>query len=294
MAFKNILDSAKTLAVETGEKIIGRGPEVKFRHEVQDLVKNGGLTQEQAEKQIFNNRIGDMNSEVAVNGTYTKDSKSWRAFEAAINETLSDEERENLEKNANNPAIRTPNVNMPANVYARRYSRQESYFKSKFNNNAPKPAILKDCTQTARLIEAYSVAVETDVTANLGNNRSLEDLVKADPMLSAELGKMLQAKELLEKHENKFKKDRNYAETVTEANTEAKKILTTMLYKAPAQFLKEILGTRGAINKGSLFSGFAKACLATGKFIFKEAGESVKLAYQTTKVVGSAIKNKTI
>ena len=98
-------DKIKTAAKETGEKVIGRGPEVKFRHEAQDYADKNGVSIEAAQKNIMAGYFDAFNRKRAVAGTIDYESVEWRAISAAVNETMGADGIEDLKKPLITPPI---------------------------------------------------------------------------------------------------------------------------------------------------------------------------------------------
>ena len=124
-------DKIKTGAKEVGEKVIGRGPEVKFRHEAQEYADTKGVSIEAAQKSIMGSYFDALNRKRAVSGAIDYESKEWRAISAAVNETMGAEGIEELKKTADNPAYPCPKVILSTPAFKAAYSSQESYYKRK-------------------------------------------------------------------------------------------------------------------------------------------------------------------
>jgi len=65
--WNKVRDRAGEIAQETGEKIIGRGREVEFRHNVKEHADNYGVSEEVAQKTIFQNWLNDLRGEASAN-----------------------------------------------------------------------------------------------------------------------------------------------------------------------------------------------------------------------------------
>ncbi|MEK7511591.1 MAG: hypothetical protein AAB575_01100 [Patescibacteria group bacterium] len=283
-------DKIKTAATETGEKLIGRGPEVKFRHEAQEYADTKGVSIEAAQKSIMGSYFDALNRKRAVSGAIDYESKEWRAISAAVNETMGADGIEELKKTADNPAYPCPAMALSTAEFRRVYSSQENYYKRKFESKAPVYAVLSDCANNAAMFDRYGRDVEGFIKEACGNSIPAEALFAANPTLKAEFGKMFQLKELLEKHEDRFRKDQNFDKTLMSSEEAVTKALGDSL-KGMFDSTINIVKACGMMFSGQFGAGLMRGVTETAKLLGHGVAGVGSLGYHMTKVVGSKLKN---
>jgi hypothetical protein len=283
-------DKIETAAKETGEKIIGRGPEVKFRHEALDYAAKNGVSLEVAQKNIMVNYFDALNRKRSVAGVIDYESAEWRAISAAVNETMGADGIEELKKTADNPLYPCPKVTLTPPEFRRNYSSQENYYKRKFENSAPSYAVLSDCSENAAMFNRYGGDVESFIRGAAANSDSLEILFNANPNLKAEFGRMFQLKELLEKHEDRFRKDKNFEKTMKSSEEAVKKALVESI-DGMCLSLVNIAKAIFSMFGGNIGSGIMKGMAETAKFFGHAVAGAGTIGYNISKVMGSRIKN---
>lgn len=283
-------DKIKTVATETGEKLIGRGPEVKFRHEAQEFADKNGVSIEVAQKNILTKYFDELNRKKAIDAAVDYESKEWRAISAAVTETMGADGIEELKKTADNPAYPCPAIALSTAEFRRVYSSLENYYKRKFENKTPDYAVLNDCANNAAMFNRYQSDVEGFVRLSAANPDSLEILFNANPNLKAEFGKLFQLKELMEKHEDRFRKDQNFDKTLKSSDEAVKKALVDSIdgmCKSIVNMTKAVFSMFG----GNFGSGLARGLTESAKFLGHAVAGIGSVGYHLTKVVGSKIKN---
>ena len=260
-----VWQEAKKFVKETGEKIIGHGPEVKFRNEVDELAKKRGVSREVAEKTIFSSYLGNLEKETKLKGNIDYKSKNWRLFEAALNEIFTPEQLEKFSKNSNDPKIFKTIPGFAVNKAD--YKKMESYYKANFNGQSPDYTITLDSAENAKMIDKVSNRLDKKLNPLIGNRTSLEMLTIINPEIGADIGKMLLAKEQLEKHENMFGKQIKFEKNMEAFKGDSKKALVNMMWSAPTEWLGQIV--KGGLDPS--FRGFMTMFNATTKLLIEEA-----------------------
>ncbi|MCX6745583.1 MAG: hypothetical protein NTX00_01030 [Candidatus Parcubacteria bacterium] len=274
---------AKKVVKETGEKIIGRGPEVKFRNEVDELVKKQGISPEVAKKMIFSAYLGNVEKETKIKGNVDYKSKNWRLFEAALNEIFTPQQLEKFANNANDPKIFKSIPNFAVNQAD--YKKMESYYKANFDGQSPDYAIILDAAENAKMTEKLSSRVNKKLDPLIGYRTSLENIIMINPEIGADIGKMLLAKEQLVRHENMFKKQIRFEKNMDAFKGDSKKALVNMLWSAPTQWMVQMV--KGGLDPS--FRGFMRMFNATTKFLIEEASSGSKLLWSGAKVAASGL-----
>lgn len=283
-------DKIKTVAKETGEKVIGRGPEVKFRHEAQEYAKKNSVSVEIAQKAVLEKYFGDLSTRVSITRSVEYDSKEWRAIVAAVNETLGPRGIEDLIKTANDP--RYPGTKWPMTPASSRqaYAGQENYFKKKFEGRAPDYAVLKDNAENMNTFVKYGVNLEGLLSTYGGHAASLDKVLAANPKIKAEFGRLFQLKALMEKHEDRFKKDMNFEKTWNASKVELQKSVKEML-TGTGNYCVNVVKACQMMFQGNFGAGLMKGLGETAKFLGIETWGVIKVAYHGGKVLGSKVKN---
>ena len=283
-------DKIKTAAKEVGEKVIGRGPEVKYRHEAQDYSDKNGVSIEIAQKTILARYFDAVERKAAVTRAIDYDSSEWRAVAAAVKETMGDKGIDGLKKTADDPRYPCRPVVLSPAEFKRSYSAQEGYYKSKYEKRAPDYAVLKDCAENAAMFANYSKDFRSFVSSFSGNAASLEALLARNPKMKAEFGRLFQLKGLAEKHEDRFKKDMNFEKTWNASKVELQKSVKEML-TGTGNYCVNVVKACQMMFQGNFGAGLMKGLGETAKFLGIETWGAIKVAYHGGKVLGSKVKN---
>jgi hypothetical protein len=259
---------------ETGEKVIGRGPEVKFRNDVEEFVARHGVSVEEAEKRVFGNYLGGVETEIRMRGCIDSHSKEWRSFEASLNELLSSDERAKLERDANNP--RVFRALRAAPVTGTDYARMERYFKGKFAKQSPGYELVRRSAEDTKILDGLGRRVDRDLTPFAASPDKLSVILAARPEISADMGRMIQAKREMEKIERGFGAEVRFKEEWEKDKEKMRELVWTRLGKGVKEFFKEVWG------------GGAEAVSAAGK-VEKVPGAVVRLSKALIKGFGKAV-----
>jgi hypothetical protein len=258
---------------ETGEKMVGRGQEVKFRNDVQEFADSHGVTVEEAEKRVFADYLGNVGTEIRMRGCIDSHSEEWRSFEASLNELLSSDERAKLERDANNPGVWR--AIHPAPVTGTDYARMERYFRGKFAKQLPKHEMVRRSAEDTKILDGLGRRVDHDLAPLATTPDKLSVILGARPEIGADIGKMMQAKREMEKIERVFGADVRFKEIWEKDKEKMREILGERLGKGVREFLSDV------------FKGGAEAVSAAGK-VEKVPGAIVRLSKALIKGIGKA------
>jgi hypothetical protein len=266
---------------DLGRQLKGEGPEVKFKNTVAQYERAHGVSHEAAEKAVFIDRFNAVQHEL----TYTRaiDKETYRAFVAGLNEVLGKNGVADMKRDATDPAIYRA-LHVPPATPAE-FNQALTYFKSKFENRAPNAAVVKDCAENKKIIDALHARFMGDPA--LAGAGDLEALIATHPELGADLGKILSAKELSDMHERRFGDGIHFNKSMETLKETAKESLTTMFWKAPSDYIKAI-----SKNPKFDFAYFAKTTWETATFLGKEGKEGGKLLLETAKTAKAYIDTK--
>lgn len=141
-----------------------------------------------------------------------------------------------------------------------------------------------------KLVDALLRRFSTD--PRLGSVDSLQDILVANPELGADLGKLLSAKSATERDERVFGKDLKFEKTMGEFKKTAQESLTEMVWKAPGDYMKQIVKRGLDMSKGGLGGVLSAYVKETARFMGREAWAGTKLLAKSAHAAGSVVKNK--
>lgn len=257
---------------DIGRHLTGEGVEVRFKNTVGQYERSHGVSREEAEKAIFMDRFDAVQHELTYTGAINAD--TYRAFVAGLNEIFGKDGVADMKRNSADPVIYRALHLAP--VSQGEFDRVASYFKGKFENKVPNAAVVRDCAENKKSIDALYARVSGD-PAFMGTN-DLEALIAAHPELGADLGRLMSAKELSDIHERIFENGIRFKKSIETLKATSKESLSVMFWKAPADYLKVI-----AKEPKFDFAYFAKTTMETAKFIHKEGKAGSELFLETAK-----------
>ena len=280
MVWKEVLNTAKV----TGERVIGRGAEVDFRHEISEAVNNG-TPKPRAEKEVFLDRVDGVGNEARLSGAVDYRSKNWRDFEAAINELFEDSDKKTFAENSENPLL-FRNVAIGP-VSPTEYSRANAYFRGKFNGEAPRHFVVNDMAGNVKMMIALVGRIFGELSPFAGNNVDIKAILTAHPEIGADIGMAEKIKQELEKAEERFGREQLHKKVFEQFKEDAGDSLRDMFLGAPMEFLGKMAKTFGRILKNpsqkNVAEGFISFSGAVMRFAAKELLGTAKLAYGGTK-----------
>lgn len=275
---------------DIGRRVIGQGEEVRFKNEVAEYAASHGISPEQATKTILSDRFRHVGSEIGTNGIIDSKSKDFKQFKAALNEICGRETLRRFSKDGNDSAIFRSLVLPPST--AAEIARVRRYFSHTFKGKTPAHGVMRDSSDNMKLIDALLRRLSSD--PRLGGPDSLQHILTAHPELGADIGKLLDAKSATERHERMFGKDLKFEKTVGEFKKTAQESLTEMLWKAPGDYMTQIVKRGLDMSKGGLGGVLSVYLRETARFMGREAWAGTKLLAKSAHAVGSLVKNKVL
>lgn len=261
--------------------LTGEGPEVKFKNAVAQYESANGVSREAAEKAVFLDRFNAVQHELTYTGSLNEE--VYRSFVAGMNEVFGKDGVMDMKRDAVDPTIYRA-LHIPP-VSAAEFNRAADYFKGKFENKTPNAAVVRDCAENKKIIEALHARVAGDPA--LAAAADLEALIAAHPELGADLGKIMSAKELSDMHERRFGTSVHFNKSIETLKKTARESLATMAWKAPSDYMKAIAKTP-QLN----FDYFAKTCMETAKLLHEEGKAGSKLLLEMGKTAKSYIDKR--
>lgn len=245
------------LAKETGERMIGRGAEVRFRNEVKKIVKDRGVSETQAEKVVLMRRIDAFDQVVLRGEIFGKKSDAYLEFQGAFREAAGRDAPERLRAAAADPAVARALTIIPPD----RDEVAESLhiWENAFNGRKPREAVVQDTAEQIKLMQVVFDEVRKS-PAFFGPD-SIKDTLVAHPELGADIGKVMIAKDTLEMHERMFTRSLAFERSREAFIKTTKDALATMFWRAPVDWF-----------------------VALGKVFVKPSfGQVFKVAYETMR-----------
>lgn len=267
---------------DIGRSLRGEGLEVKFKNEVAQYEATHGVSHEAAEKALFTERFNAIQHELLYTRNITEG--TYRAFVASLNEVFGKDGVADMRRDAADPMIYRALALPP--VSPAEFNQTASYFKTKFENRVPNAAVVRDCAESKKIIDALHARFMGDPA--LAAAGDLETLIRAHRKLGADLGKVLSAKELADMHERKFERKVHFDGSAEAFKATAKESLGTMLWKAPSEWWK-VVGKSG--QKLDL-AYCAKTTIATAELLHKEGKAGTKILLEAAKTAKAYLDTK--
>ena len=271
-----------------GRHLIGQGDEVRFKNEVAEYQRLHGVPHEQATKTLLLHCLGNVRSEIGTHGVVGGQSKDFRGFHAALNEIFSREKMRQFSRDAGDPALFRHLAVSPSNPTEVR--QVERYFSKVFKGKKPEFSVIRDSSDNMKVMDALLQRFSHD--PRFGGIDSLQNILAAHPELGADIGRLLQAKGALERHERMFGKDLRFEKAMDAFKKTAQTSLTEMLWKAPTDYMMTIM-KKGFHTKGlgDLTGMFLQETTRLAK---RELWAGSKFLAQSAHAAGSFVKNKVI
>lgn len=258
----------------------GQGAERKFEKDVDGYVQAHGVSPAEAQKQIFFSRFNNLKHAMSLKrGVADVASEDWRGFEAALNKVFGLADLEKFKKDATNSAlfrrlaVVPPNHTQIRNVH--------DYFNGKFGR-VPVTAILTSCVESNTRISAVFHRFERD--SRIVGSPSLLDTLRNNPELGADIGKILEEKGILERHERMLENEIDWEKSLEGFKKTAGESVAKMMWGAPVEWAKEFGRSALAPDVGKMIGGMFAA---TSKLVLREYFYAGKLLLN---VVGFATK----
>jgi hypothetical protein len=268
---------------DIGRTIIGQGQEVRFKNDVEKYAKDNGVTINEAKKTLFDEAITNTKNEITYKGCIDSDSQEYRRFQAALNETFSFAELSKFRADAST-SVFTPMTIPP--VTGAEYKKAENYYKGKFKNKSPSmPETRKTAENTKgvnQLFQRFSIDPDF-LTAS-----DLNSLMAMRPDIGADIGKIMDLKDQMEKIEKKFGQGVDFEKSIEMLKIDSKELLGKKIWKDTYSWLK--IMTNSGLNPN--FKSFSKAMGATGKLMLHGIWDGSKIMTDIIQVVALYIRKK--
>lgn len=267
-------------------KDIARAPfqwkELKFKNEAAAYAKANGVSNVEAQKAIFDARLRLVSHEVVLNKSIDYDSKEFANVQAALYELVGSAQMDRFKQHADNPAVFRALA--PALRSAELTSAQK-YYRDKFKGDAPATAVITDTAEKTKLITELITRFSGD--PRLVGAADLRSTLIANPDLSADIGKMLQAKEELERHERMFGREVNFERSMATLKTNAWETVTSKMWTPIGGYLKKF-------NIPTSGKKFVDHFVAMAKAIGQELKVGTELLIDISDVVSKGLRNNRV
>ena len=274
----------KKAVVEAAEKLVGRGPEVQYRKDVEAHV-NSGQTQEQAERRVFSDYLMAVTSETHKDGSLDYESPAFRALLASTNEMFERADIKKFKQDAGDTSkLRRLHTIVPS---TRQVDKMRKYFKKKTKGEGPNNTVLTESVRELETLEEIAFRLNSDISSSM-SHLGPADEIRARAEYGADIGRILLAKENLERHENKAQREQTFIEANERWKDEAKKSLTVMMWDAPTKWLKKTVGGMLTFGKNPLRKSF-EVMFAQAEFLAVETYHGGKLLASTLDAMGKAL-----
>lgn len=280
MDWKEALNTGK----EFGERAIGHGAEVDFRHEI-DKAVDRGVPKPRAEKQAFLDRIEGVRDEARLSGAVDYRSENWRDFEAALNELFEDSDRKTFAENSEKPSIFRNVALGPVNPTE--YRKADAYFKSKFKGESPRHFAVNDVAGNVKLMNILTGRIFSELSPLAGNSIDIKAILAAHLEIGADIGMVEKIKQELEKAEKRFAREQLHKKEFEQFKHDTGESLRIMFLAIPLRVLGEMGKGIGRFLKNPSQKGFADALTSTVSVVIsamaKELLEAGNILYGGTK-----------
>jgi hypothetical protein len=290
-----IWDKIKKVAKESGEKLIGRGAEVKFRKEVQEHMSRFGTSKEDAEKEILDDQFGFIDSDITADGTIDGDKKEWRALEAGVNETLSKTAKEKCLEDSGNTSIfrsfRTPRRGDKRKLTKFLSKKHKDAYPDRDLSLRKNDALITGMANQAAYMQQLMDRLRRELTPHMGTGASLESILTANPQIGADLGQLQKMKGVMDKSDSILLRKMGFDRSMENLKDDFHKAVTEDLLKGTKRFLGLTIGGVGKMFRGD-FSGFAKYMTEGTGILMKGFGRVGSLGAKTLKTCSLYLNSK--
>lgn len=279
-----MFEKVKTAVKETGEKIAGRGREVRLRHQIAEYAKTNGVSLEIAQKQVLNAHLRQLESDLASPGRIGELRENLRNLRALFNELFSETELRQFDLDANAPGKFRPFIGFsvtPADT-----SRANNFFQHNFGGKTPDAVIVNDVAGNITIAEHLSARLRGDLLSRTATPDKIGDVISSSPEIGADIGRLLQSDAAIEKRRDKFGRMLDFEASMDKFKTDAKNSFTEMLWKAPVDLLRAMVKTTFAFNTSACLKFLAD----TAKFMKREVWAAGKLLISLSRLTASSIK----
>lgn len=262
----------------------GRGAEVRFKRDVETYAAAHGVPAAEAQKVMLADRAVGLEQEMNLTGVLDRKSRAAREFQGSLYEIFGGQTVGRLRRDANNDALMRPvALTHPGNAEVnawRRHLRGRNGGKHPRNEVDISTAAARDMRLLRELLDRFS----TD--PRVAGAGDLRVIVAAHPELGADIGGVLEARDMLEGHETRFGKLIRYEVATEKYKAEAKKAVNELFVRAPFEW------ARDAVARGVFRRQWGKAFGATLKLILREAYQVLNLTTRTALQIDNFLRNK--
>lgn len=253
---------------DIGRTIIGQGSEVRFKNDTEIYAKDHGVTINEARKVLFGDAITNAKNEIIYKGCIDSDSEEYQRFRAALNEIFSTVELLKFQADASTSVFKS--MTTPP-VTSAEYKKAENYYNGKFDKKHPStPEVHKTAENTkeiSQLLQRFSSDPALTTAFDLNHIMTIR------PDLGADIGKIMDLKNQMEKIEKKFEKGVDFDKSMERLKDDSKELLGKKVWKDTYAWLKIV--TNSGLHPS--FKSFFKAVGATGKLTLQGVWDGSKL-----------------
>jgi len=264
---------------DVGRMIIGKGPEVKFKNDVEKYAIDHGCSPDEAKKALFENAMSQVRLELFHNGVINSESEGYRRFEAGINEIF-DQTEINKFRLDSNTALYAPMASPTSGEIKNSFNKSKSYYSNKYEDKTPNVVILDDAGKNNILVNKLIGRFSGD--PRLLGPDDLNTILATYPEMGADLGMILRSRDQIKNHENKFFVDGKLKESAKSLGSDALKLLESGLGGTLVTFIK----MASELIKNHNFGGFSRSMKMLTLHFGRVAGDTANFgvsAFKTAK-----------
>ena len=268
---------------DVGRRIIGQGPEVDFKNRVNEYATLNGVAPEEAQKAILGADMQSVQDEIGLEGALDRESKTFRQFQAALNEIFTQMEQQQFKIDSSTSAF-TPLPVSATKANRPELNRSANYYRKKFDGKIPPVPVVRDTAELTKTINALFDRFGS--SSAIGGTGDLNSIMVANPELGADLGKLLLLKQQLEQHEKMFSKGCNFEKSMQDLKNNSRELITKGIWQDTYDWLR--VAPKALCHPN--LSGFMTAFNATSKFFLKTAWRGSKLLGHVAKTTADYIR----
>jgi hypothetical protein len=225
-------DKIKEGLADLGKRMIGRGAEVRYKNKIKENMDSTGATQQQAEVDVFSDYTFEVNKAVIQEGTVSMESQQWEDFTGAMDHIFEAKDIKQFREDASNPSVYR-RVPIPPTMRPRDIKKITDYYQAKYEGDAPDSTMIEDLAK--KEYELRRVLNRLD-----GNALRATDLRTMTPRETADIGRVYELVQMINKHEKEFHKRREFDKAFEQMKISGKEALAGILFKGPAQTVKNL------------------------------------------------------
>jgi hypothetical protein len=284
MGIDTLIDKAK----DFGRSLFGQEASVRFKKDTLLFERTHGVSHEQAKKGVLAGRIDDVHREIGLNGTLGERDPQFQEFIGSLEEMFDTEAINRFIADSKNPAIFRHVAVAPA--LGVEIVRAEKRFLKNFKKNKPAVGIVRDSVENAKIIRVLMGRFYAELST--AGPDSIEQIVETHPEMGADLGKIIEAKKIIDKHEREFGMDLRFEGAMENFKDTALNSVMEMIWRAPIDCLLALSKTGIKPNKvntmvESLMKQFSRLAL-------REVVAVTKFSASAANAFGSFLRNKVV